>query len=66
VYYETICTLIYLLQELQQKRVSFYFLVLLVQYMVSRVMPINENAAVKPAMSPYGNTKQIGEEIILM
>jgi UDP-glucose 4-epimerase len=29
-------------------------------------MPINENAAVKPAMSPYGNTKQIGEEIILM
>jgi UDP-glucose 4-epimerase len=28
-------------------------------------MPINENAAVKPAMSPYGNTKQIGEEIIV-
>jgi UDP-glucose 4-epimerase len=27
-------------------------------------MPINENASVKPAMSPYGNTKQIGEEII--
>jgi UDP-glucose 4-epimerase len=27
-------------------------------------MPINENAPIKPAMSPYGNTKQIGEEII--
>ena len=27
-------------------------------------MPILENAPVKPAESPYGNTKQIGEEII--
>ncbi len=28
-------------------------------------LPINENAAVQPAMSPYGNTKQIGEEILV-
>lgn len=28
-------------------------------------LPINENAPVQPAMSPYGNTKQIGEEILL-
>jgi UDP-glucose 4-epimerase len=27
-------------------------------------MPITENASIQPAMSPYGNTKQIGEEII--
>ncbi len=27
-------------------------------------LPINENAPVKKAESPYGNTKQIGEEII--
>jgi UDP-glucose 4-epimerase len=27
-------------------------------------MPITENASVQPAISPYGNTKQIGEEII--
>jgi UDP-glucose 4-epimerase len=27
-------------------------------------MPITENAPIQPAMSPYGNTKQIGEEII--
>ncbi|HEB53275.1 MAG TPA: UDP-glucose 4-epimerase GalE, partial [bacterium] len=27
-------------------------------------LPIRENAPVKPAESPYGNTKQIGEEII--
>ncbi len=28
------------------------------------VLPVDENASVKPAMSPYGNTKQICEEII--
>ena len=28
------------------------------------VLPVTENAPVKPATSPYGNTKQIAEEII--
>lgn len=28
------------------------------------VLPIREHAAIKPAESPYGNTKQIGEEIL--
>jgi UDP-glucose 4-epimerase len=28
-------------------------------------MPITENASIQPAISPYGNTKQIGEEIIV-
>ncbi len=28
------------------------------------VLPVTEDAPVKPAMSPYGNTKQIDEEII--
>ena len=27
-------------------------------------LPVSEDAPVQPAMSPYGNTKQIGEEII--
>jgi UDP-glucose 4-epimerase len=27
-------------------------------------MPITENASIQTAMSPYGNTKQIGKEII--
>lgn len=27
-------------------------------------LPVTEDAPIKPAMSPYGNTKQIGEEII--
>ena len=28
------------------------------------VLPVTESAPVKPALSPYGSTKQIGEEII--
>jgi len=28
------------------------------------ILPVTENAPIKPAMSPYGNTKQICEEII--
>ncbi len=28
------------------------------------ILPVTENAPIKEAMSPYGNTKQIGEEII--
>lgn len=27
-------------------------------------LPVTENAPIKPSLSPYGNTKQIGEEII--
>ena len=28
------------------------------------ILPVDENAPIKPALSPYGNTKQISEEII--
>jgi UDP-glucose 4-epimerase len=65
-YYENnINTLIYLLQELQQKpEAHFIFSSSCTVYGQAEIMPINENASVKPAMSPYGNTKQIGEEII--
>ncbi|WP_243349706.1 UDP-glucose 4-epimerase GalE [Parabacteroides sp. FAFU027] len=28
------------------------------------ILPVTENAPIKPAMSPYGNTKQVCEEII--
>ena len=28
------------------------------------ILPVTERASIKPAMSPYGNTKQINEEII--
>lgn len=65
-YYENnINSLVYLLQELQEKkRTSFIFSSSCTVYGQADEMPITENAPVKPAESPYGNTKQIGEEII--
>jgi UDP-glucose 4-epimerase len=65
-YYENnIASLVYLLQELQQKaEAHFIFSSSCTVYGQADEMPIDENAPIKPAMSPYGNTKQIGEEII--
>jgi UDP-glucose 4-epimerase len=65
-YYENnINTLIYLLQELQQKPEShFIFSSSCTVYGQAETMPIAETTPVQTAMSPYGNTKQIGEEII--
>ena len=65
-YYENnIASLVYLLQELQQKaKAHFIFSSSCTVYGQADVMPIDENAPIKAAMSPYGNTKQIGEEII--
>ena len=65
-YYENnINTLVYVLQELQQKdQANFIFSSSCTVYGQAETMPITENAPVQTAMSPYGNTKQIGEEII--
>ena len=65
-YYENnIGTLVYLLQELQKKeQASFIFSSSCTVYGQADQMPITETAAIKKAESPYGNTKQIGEEII--
>lgn len=65
-YYENnINTLVYILQELQQKtEASFIFSSSCTVYGQAEKMPITEDAPVQTAMSPYGNTKQIGEEII--
>ena len=65
-YYENnIASLVYLLQELEKKEEAhFIFSSSCTVYGQADVMPIDENAPIKPAMSPYGNTKQIGEEII--
>jgi len=66
-YYENnINTLVYLLQELEKLSIaSFIFSSSCTVYGQAEKMPITENASVQPAMSPYGNTKQIGEEIIV-
>ena len=65
-YYENnLNTLIYLLQELQKKQAAnFIFSSSCTVYGQAEKMPITEDAAIQTAMSPYGNTKQIGEEII--
>lgn len=65
-YYENnINALVYILQELEKKEKShFIFSSSCTVYGQAEEMPITEDAVVQQAMSPYGNTKQIGEEII--
>ncbi|CAN1498964.1 GalE UDP-glucose 4-epimerase [Flavobacteriaceae bacterium] len=65
-YYENnIGTLVYILQELEKKpEANFIFSSSCTVYGQAEKMPITENAPVQQPMSPYGNTKKIGEEII--
>src|SRR6218665_1992929 len=65
-YYENnINSLVYLLQEITRlPQANFIFSSSCTVYGQAEKMPITEQASVQPAMSPYGNTKQIGEEII--
>ena len=65
-YYENnLCSLVYLLQELTaREKACFIFSSSCTVYGQADHLPITEDAPVKPAESPYGNTKQIGEEII--
>jgi len=65
-YYENnLNTLVYILQELTAlPQANFIFSSSCTVYGQAEIMPITEDAAVQKAMSPYGNTKQIGEEII--
>jgi UDP-glucose 4-epimerase len=65
-YYENnLCSLVYLLQELNKKKKSnFIFSSSCTVYGEADSLPISEFAPIKMALSPYGNTKQIGEEII--
>lgn len=65
-YYENnIGSLVYLLQEMRDRGIdNFIFSSSCTVYGQADELPITENAPTKPAESPYGNTKQIGEEII--
>lgn len=65
-YYENnLNSLVYMLQELNQlASKNFIFSSSCTVYGQADTLPVAENAPVKPAESPYGNTKQIGEEII--
>lgn len=65
-YYENnINTLVYVLQECKKHQINnFIFSSSCTVYGEPDRLPITEEAPVKKATSPYGNTKQISEEII--
>ena len=65
-YYENnLSSLIYLLQEIRDRNLdNFIFSSSCTVYGQADELPVTEKAPVKAAESVYGNTKQIGEEII--
>lgn len=65
-YYENnLFSLINVLSALQQYGIDkFLFSSSCTVYGQGEIMPITEEESIKSALSPYGNTKQIGEEII--
>ena len=65
-YYENnVTTLVYLLQACKKHTISnFIFSSSCTVYGEPDTLPISEEAPIKKAVSPYGNTKQISEEIL--
>ena len=65
-YYENnIGSLVYLLQEMRDRKLdNFIFSSSCTVYGQAEKLPITEDSPVVPAESPYGNTKQIGEEVL--
>lgn len=65
-YYENnLGSLVYLLQEMRDRKLdNFIFSSSCTVYGQADELPITEKAPVKKAESVYGNTKQIGEEIL--
>jgi UDP-glucose 4-epimerase len=65
-YYENnLSVLVYLLQEMRNRKLNnFIFSSSCTVYGQADELPITEKAPVKTAESVYGNTKQIGEEIL--
>lgn len=64
-YQNNIVSLLNLLENMQKFKVkNFIFSSSCTVYGQADHLPISEDAPTKPAESPYGNTKQIGEEIL--
>ena len=63
-YRNNIYSLINLLESYYGKPVNFVFSSSCTVYGQPDVLPVTEQAPIKPAQSPYGNTKQIAEEIL--
>lgn len=64
-YRNNLVSLINLLQLMPIHKIkNFVFSSSCTVYGQPDILPVTEDAPIKPALSPYGNTKQIGEEII--
>ena len=65
-YYENnVGSLVYLLKECRDRGINnLIFSSSCTVYGQPDILPITEDAPVKPALSPYGNTKQISEEVL--
>jgi len=57
-------SLLNVLNAFDSKPVNFVFSSSCTVYGQPDILPVNESAPVKPAESPYGNTKQIAEEML--
>ena len=66
-YQNNLGSLLNLLAEIENsnKFIPFIFSSSCTVYGEATELPISESSPVKPAMSPYGNTKQVGEEILV-
>src|ERR1700761_1272767 len=63
-YRNNIYSLVNLLNSYYSKPINFVFSSSCTVYGQPDVLPVTESAPTKPAESPYGNTKQIAEEIL--
>lgn len=63
-YHNNFFSLINLLQAFQEKPINFVFSSSCTVYGEPDTLPVTESAPVKKATSPYGNTKQVAEEIL--
>jgi len=63
-YHNNLLSLLNLLSAFSGKSVNFVFSSSCTVYGQPDKLPVNEEAPIKPAQSPYGNTKQIAEEIL--
>jgi len=63
-YHNNLLSLLNLLSVFSEKPVNFVFSSSCTVYGQPDKLPVNEEAPIKPAQSPYGNTKQIAEEIL--
>ena len=63
-YHNNIYSLINLVKAFEDRKINFVFSSSCTVYGQPDKLPVNENSEVKKAESPYGNTKQIAEEIL--